>query len=63
MKGAARVGDEEPGAAALGVRLKAWFAALSGRPTPKRLLDHVDELERGQVNGTAAPGAEQPPRP
>ena len=42
----AGAGDDDPRAAALGERLKAWFAALSGRPVPKPLLDHVDELER-----------------
>ncbi|HEX8568711.1 MAG TPA: hypothetical protein VF699_02145 [Caulobacteraceae bacterium] len=46
MEGAARVGDDDPRAVALGERLKAWFAALSGRPVPKGLLDHVDTLER-----------------
>ena len=46
MKGAAPLDDEDDRAVALGERLKAWFAALSGQPVPERLTDHVDELER-----------------
>ena len=46
MEGAARTGDDDARALALGERLKAWFAALSRQPAPQRLLDHVDELER-----------------
>ena len=46
MEGAARTDDEEARAVALGERLKAWFAALSRPPVPKRLLDHVDALEK-----------------
>ena len=57
MKGAAPVEDEEERAAALGQRLRAWFAALSRQPLPERLIDHVDELERGDE----APTGEQPP--
>ena len=57
MEGAARPGDDDPRAVALGVRLKAWFAALSGRPVPARLLDHVDDLDRQKP---ADPGPEAP---
>ena len=46
MEGAARTGDDDARAQALGKRLKAWFAALSRQPAPQRLLDHVEELER-----------------
>ena len=46
LEGAARAGDEDGRAVALGQRLKAWFAALSRQPVPERLLDHVDELDR-----------------
>ena len=56
MDGAARAGDDDARALALGERLKAWFAALSRQPTPKRLLDHVEELERDQ----ASPPPERP---
>ena len=49
MEGAARAGDDAARALALGERLKAWFAALSRRPIPERVLDHVDALERGEA--------------
>ena len=57
MEGAARVGDEDPRAVALGERLKAWFAALSGRPVPPRLVDHVDELDRREAESGPDPEA------
>jgi hypothetical protein len=58
MKGIARADDEDARAQALGERLKAWFAALSGRPVPRRLLDHAEELERGsEAAGADAPQA------
>ena len=58
MEGAARAGDEEGRAGALVGRLKAWFAALSRQPVPKRLLDHVDALERGGAD--TGPASEPP---
>ena len=57
MKGAAPAEDEDERAAALGQRLRAWFAALSRQPAPKRLLDHVDDLERTDGAGSG----ERPP--
>ena len=60
MEGAARAGDEDARAQALGRRLKAWFAALSRQPVPQRLLDHVDELEQGAA---ARPEPTQPTQP
>jgi hypothetical protein len=56
MTGTARIGDEEDvAAAALGERLKAWFAALSGRPVPPRLIEHVDSLEEGEPEPAPTP--------
>ena len=60
MEGAARAGDEDARALALGQRLKAWFAALSRQPVPKTLLDHVDELDRRERDGAERP---EPPQP
>ena len=57
MKGAAPVEDEDERAVALGERLRAWFAALSRQPVPKRLIDHVDELERGEAASLQEPPA------
>ncbi len=61
MEGAARAGDDDARALALGERLKAWFAALSRRPVPERLLDHVDALDRPA--GDDAGSAPQRPTP
>ena len=54
MTGIAPAPEEDARALALGERLKAWFAALSGRPGSERLGRHLDSLEHGgPVNGSA----------
>ncbi len=47
MTGSAPAQEDDPGAAELGARLKAWFSALAGRPVPARLRKHLDALDGG----------------
>jgi hypothetical protein len=45
------VSDEDPRAALLEAKLKAWFALLASEPVPARLLRHVERLDGKPVNG------------